>query len=137
MKYTTICDHPRSNYMVVNPRYMTSRVMSYTVNIRYTTCRICDSMRHVVLCRGITVMLQDSKMKYKELKYTVYDVPYMRLYTTCRCFSQRNGRVAGVYNPDNTVQSKKCLPQNHGNKSKHRHGLASQNIRNKHQNHKQ
>jgi len=30
-------------------------------------------------------------------KYTIFDVSYIRLYATCRCYSQVNGRVAGLY----------------------------------------
>ncbi len=29
-------------------------------------------------------------------KYTIYDVSYMQFYTTCRSYSQRNDRVAGL-----------------------------------------
>ena len=60
LKYATVCDSMRRKYLAVNPRYPTFCFKSYTVNIRYTTCRICDSMRYVVLCRGITVVLQVS-----------------------------------------------------------------------------
>ncbi len=59
-KNTTICDIPRFKYMAVNPRYPKSRVKSYTVNIRYTMCRVCESMRHVVDFRRETVVLQES-----------------------------------------------------------------------------
>ncbi len=50
--------HSTTNYMVVNPRYTTSRIESNTVNTRHMTCRICDSMRHVAVFRIESVVLQ-------------------------------------------------------------------------------
>ena len=58
--YATICDNPRAKSMAVSPRYTTSRVEPYPVNIRYTTCRICNSMRPVGVFRRETVVLQVS-----------------------------------------------------------------------------
>ena len=60
--YATVYDLPRPKYRAINPRHTTFRVESYTVNIRYTTCRICDSMRHVVFSRIETVVLQVIKI---------------------------------------------------------------------------
>ena len=57
-----------TNYMVVNPRYTTSRVESNAVNICCMTCRICDSMRHVAVFRIESVVLQDSTKKTSEKK---------------------------------------------------------------------
>jgi len=58
-----ICDNVRpatTQTWQLNLWYTTSRVRSYTVNMRYPTCRICDSKRHVVVFRRETVVLQDS-----------------------------------------------------------------------------
>jgi len=79
LNYTTICDHPRSKYVVVNPRYTTSRVKSCTVNIWYRTCRICNFMRHVVVFRRETVVLQVSKNTSKEVFFNLTSKENKRL----------------------------------------------------------
>ncbi len=43
-------------------RNTTFRVNLCTVITRYTTCRICDLMRHVVVYRRETAVLQDSSL---------------------------------------------------------------------------
>jgi hypothetical protein len=58
--YAALCNLPRAKHMAVNPRYTTSRVESHTVNIRLRTCRICDPIRHVVVFRRESVVLQVS-----------------------------------------------------------------------------
>ena len=57
--YAKVYDLSRPKQVAVNP-FTTFRVESYTVNIGYTTCRICDSMRHVVVFRTETAVLQVS-----------------------------------------------------------------------------
>jgi hypothetical protein len=57
--------------MAVNPRHLMSRIKSYTVNIRYMTCRICDIMRLVMVFRIETVVLQVSKIMY--LRHKLFD----------------------------------------------------------------
>jgi len=47
-------------YMTGKPRYTIIRVDLYTVTTRYMTSRICDLMRHVVVYRTETAVLQDS-----------------------------------------------------------------------------
>ncbi len=56
-----------------------------------------DNMRHS------TIQIHDSKPTVSKIscqvvysKYMICDASYMRIYATCRGFSQRNGRVAGV-----------------------------------------
>ena len=46
---------------------------------------------------GSKPMIYDISCLVVNSKYTIYDVSYIRLYATCRCFSHRNGRVAGLY----------------------------------------
>jgi hypothetical protein len=60
-KYATECDLPRPKYVAVEPRYATFCTELYTVNIRYMTCRICDSMDMSFFCRE-TVVLQVSSL---------------------------------------------------------------------------
>jgi len=50
-------------YMRGKPRYTIIRVDLYTITTRYTTSRICDLMRHVVVYRRETAVLQDSSLK--------------------------------------------------------------------------
>jgi hypothetical protein len=70
-RYTTVCDYPRSKSIAVNPRHIIYCVKSYTVNMRYLTCRICDSMRHVVVFCIETAVLQVSTENNK-----MFDVTY-------------------------------------------------------------
>ena len=65
--YATICDLPRAKSIAVNPRYTTSGVELYPVNTRYTTCRISDLIRHAVVFRRETVVLQVSINLYMSL----------------------------------------------------------------------
>ena len=46
---------------------------------------------------GIKPTIYDILGQVVYSKYMIYDVLHMRLYATCRCFSHRNGRVAGLY----------------------------------------
>ena len=46
---------------------------------------------------GSKPMIYDILYRVVYSKYKTYDMLYMRLYATCRCFLQGNGRVAGFY----------------------------------------
>ncbi len=58
---------------------------------------ICDTMRPSTIERyGSEPTISDASCQVVYSKYTMYDVSYMRFHATCRGFSQRNGRVAGL-----------------------------------------
>ncbi len=75
--------------MEVNPQYTTFCVESYKVNMRYLTCRICDSMRYVVVFHRETVLSQVSTKKRddggggvknnKKLRDVIYGRPLIYL----------------------------------------------------------
>ena len=46
---------------------------------------------------GCKPTIYDTSCRVLYSNYTIYDMSHIRLYAICRCFSQRNGRVAGVY----------------------------------------
>jgi len=51
--------------------------------------------------RSTTTLIDDSKPTIYDFTcwvvYSKYAMSHMRLYATCRCFSQQDGRVAGLY----------------------------------------
>jgi len=64
---------------------------------------ICDHMRpYATICDFIKPKYGRKTSIYNiscwlvYSNYTIYDVSHMRHNATCRCFSQRNGRVAGI-----------------------------------------
>jgi hypothetical protein len=54
-----------TKYLVVNPRYATSRVEANTVYMQHMMCRIYDFMRHVEVFRIESVVLQVSTIIYE------------------------------------------------------------------------
>ena len=65
--------------LAVNPRCTTHRIESYTVTMRYTMCRIYDSMRYVVVFRRETVVLQVSKKLYKIKLHHLWTIPNLKM----------------------------------------------------------
>ena len=58
---------------------------------------IYDNMRpSTIQMNGSKPTIYDFSCQVVYSKYTIYEVSYVRLYATCRFFSQRIGRVAGV-----------------------------------------
>ncbi len=58
---------------------------------------VCESIRpYTTLINGSKPTIYDISNWVVYSKYTINDMSYMRLYATCCCFSQRNGRVAGL-----------------------------------------